>query len=44
MYQILKKIAATGIVTEPPPAADEQLRVVQQRLSDCGAALDSPAR
>jgi len=34
MYQILKKIATTGIVTEPPPATDEQLRLVQQRLSD----------
>src|SRR3954463_1274804 len=34
MYQILKKIATTGIVTEPPPATDEHLRLVQQRLSD----------
>src|SRR3954452_18178036 len=34
MYQILKKIATTGIITEPPPAIDEQLRLVQQRLSD----------
>ena len=34
MYQILKKIARTGIVSEPPPEPDEALRVVQQRLSD----------
>src|SRR5678809_1277583 len=34
MYQILKKIVTTGIVTEPPPATDEQLRLVQQRLSN----------
>jgi len=34
MYQILKKIARTGIVTEPPPEPDEALRVLQQRLSD----------
>lgn len=33
MYQILKKIAATGIVSEPQPQADEELRVLQQRLS-----------
>jgi Ni,Fe-hydrogenase III small subunit len=33
MYQILKKIVSTGIVTEPPPEADEALRVVQQRLA-----------
>jgi Ni,Fe-hydrogenase III small subunit len=34
MYQILKKIAATGIVTEPPPEADEELRAAQQRLEN----------
>jgi len=33
MYRILKKVTATGIVTEPPPAQDERLRVMQQRLS-----------
>jgi Ni,Fe-hydrogenase III small subunit len=32
MYQILKKIVTTGIVTEPPPAADEALRALAQRL------------
>jgi len=34
MYQILKKIALTGIVTEPPPEADEGLRAAQQRLEN----------
>src|SRR6267142_796539 len=34
MYQILKRIAGTGIVTEPPPATDEALRTMQQRLED----------
>jgi Ni,Fe-hydrogenase III small subunit len=34
MYRILKKIASTGILTEPPPAPDEELRTVQQRLSE----------
>ena len=34
MYRILKQVATTGIVTEPPPHADEQLRLVQQRLSE----------
>ena len=33
MYRILKKVTAIGIVTEPPPAQDERLRVMQQRLS-----------
>jgi len=32
VYQILKKIVATGIVSEPPPEADEALRVAQQHL------------
>lgn len=34
MYQILKKIAQTGIVTEPAPAPDENLLVLQQRLQE----------
>ena len=34
MYQILKKIVTTGIVTEPPPEADQELRAIQQRLED----------
>ncbi|HXX10556.1 MAG TPA: NADH-quinone oxidoreductase subunit B family protein [Burkholderiales bacterium] len=34
MYQILKKVARTGILSEPPPAADESLRVLQQQLED----------
>lgn len=34
MYQILRKIARTGIVTEPPPEPDESLRLLQQRLGD----------
>lgn len=32
MYRILRQIARTGIVTEPPPEADEALREVRQRL------------
>jgi Ni,Fe-hydrogenase III small subunit len=32
MYQILKQIVKTGIKTEPPPRADESLRLVEQRL------------
>jgi Ni,Fe-hydrogenase III small subunit len=34
MYRILRQIAKTGIVTEPAPAADESLRVLEQRVSD----------
>jgi Ni,Fe-hydrogenase III small subunit len=34
MYQILRKIARTGIVTEPPPEPDQSLRLLQQRLED----------
>ena len=34
MYQILKKIVQTGILTEPAPESDESLRVLQQRLED----------
>jgi Ni,Fe-hydrogenase III small subunit len=32
MYQILKRIAATGIKTEPAPAVDEALRTTRERL------------
>jgi len=32
MYRLLRQIVRTGIKTEPPPQADEALRVVQQRL------------
>jgi Ni,Fe-hydrogenase III small subunit len=32
VYKLLKQIVGTGIVTEPPPEADESLRVVRQRL------------
>lgn len=32
MYQIIKQILKTGIVTEPPPQADETLRVARQQL------------
>ena len=34
MYQILKQIARTGIVTELPPQADEALRVITGRLQE----------
>src|SRR3989442_11744810 len=34
MYQILKQIARTGIVTEPAPQPDEALRVLEQRLEE----------
>ena len=34
MYQLLKQIAKTGIVTEPAPHADESLRLLAQRLQD----------
>jgi Ni,Fe-hydrogenase III small subunit len=34
MYQILKQIAKTGIVTEPPPQTDETRRVTRERLKD----------
>jgi len=34
MYQILRKIARTGIVTEPAPRPEENLRVLQQHLED----------
>jgi Ni,Fe-hydrogenase III small subunit len=32
MYRILRQIARTGIVTEPPPDAEEAFRVTAQRL------------
>jgi len=34
MYQLLKQIAKTGIVTETAPQADEALRAIEQRLGD----------
>jgi Ni,Fe-hydrogenase III small subunit len=34
MYRLLKKIVATGIQSESPPDADENLRVVRQRLAN----------
>ncbi len=34
MYQLLKQIAKTGIVTEPAPDPDENLRLLAQRLSE----------
>jgi Ni,Fe-hydrogenase III small subunit len=37
MFPMLRQILRTGIVSEPPPAADEDLRVTAQRLSDAVA-------
>ncbi|MDA8107553.1 MAG: NADH-quinone oxidoreductase subunit B family protein [Betaproteobacteria bacterium] len=34
MYQLLKQIVTTGIVTEPAPHADSALRQLEQRLSE----------
>jgi Ni,Fe-hydrogenase III small subunit len=34
MYYILKQIAKTGIVTEPAPGADAELRLLEQRLGE----------
>ena len=34
MIPLLRQILRTGILTEPAPAADEALRVTQQRLSE----------
>jgi Ni,Fe-hydrogenase III small subunit len=34
MYQLLKQIAKTGIVTEPAPLPDAALREIEQRLGD----------
>ena len=32
MYQMLRQIAKTGVVSEPPPLADEALRQIEQHL------------
>jgi Ni,Fe-hydrogenase III small subunit len=34
MYQLLKQIVKTGLVSEAPPAPDEGLRVLAQRLDE----------
>jgi len=34
MYQLLRQIVKTGIVSEPAPDADEALRQIQQRLGE----------
>ncbi len=34
MYQLLKQIAKTGIVSEAPPRPDEKLRQTEQRLPE----------
>jgi Ni,Fe-hydrogenase III small subunit len=34
MYQMLKQIAKTGIVTEPPPLPDPALRQIEQQLGE----------
>ena len=34
MYQLLKQVVKTGLVTEAPPAPDEALRVLAQRLDE----------
>jgi Ni,Fe-hydrogenase III small subunit len=34
MYQLLKQIVKTGIVTEPAPEGDESMRALAQRLSE----------
>jgi len=34
MYQLLKQIAKTGIVSEPPPLPDEALRQIEQQLGE----------
>lgn len=34
MYQLLKQIVTTGIVTDPAPRGDESLRQLQQRLNE----------
>ena len=33
-WRLLRQIAVTGIVSEPPPRADEELRAIEQRLGD----------
>ena len=34
MYQLLKQIVKSGIVTEPAPHPDEALRIIEQRLGE----------
>jgi Ni,Fe-hydrogenase III small subunit len=34
MYQLLKQIAKTGIVSEPPPQPDEALRQIDRQLGE----------
>ena len=34
MYQLLKQIVKTGIVTEPAPHPDEALRMIEQQLGE----------
>ena len=34
MYQLLKQIVKTGIVTEPAPESDESMRALAQRLGE----------
>jgi Ni,Fe-hydrogenase III small subunit len=34
MYQLLKQIVKTGIVTEPAPESDESMRALTQRLGE----------
>jgi Ni,Fe-hydrogenase III small subunit len=34
MYQLLKQVMKTGLVSEAPPAPDEALRVLAQRLDE----------
>jgi Ni,Fe-hydrogenase III small subunit len=34
MYQLLKQVVTTGLVSEPAPAPDEALRALAQRLDD----------
>ena len=34
MYQLLRKVALTGIKSEAPPAPDDALRVARQRLEE----------
>ncbi|MGH8678111.1 MAG: NADH-quinone oxidoreductase subunit B family protein, partial [Burkholderiales bacterium] len=34
MYQLLKQIVSTGIVTEPAPGRDESLRQIEQQLGE----------
>jgi len=34
MLKLLKQITKVGLVSEPPPAADESLRLIRDRLAD----------